>query len=199
MILLYFASKKPFFAGRQIGELYFSVCLCVGGGAFLSCLWSWQGFVLSRSRQFVGNSQQTAQTSHNPSNTAEHVQSVKTNTTNADPTCAAEHVFTFLTWTFIHLADAFIQTIGASQTKSFCMKACFKHRVKEKVTFISQFRFVRCLLAILKRKVWILRLIYNLYMKSSFPKRYKSILIVFMKMTLFYLDPYILLILHLSC
>ncbi len=68
--------------------------------------------------------------------TAEHVQTVKTNTTNADPTkphncskCAAEHVFTFLTWTFIHLADAFIQTIGASQTKSFCsflMKACFK-------------------------------------------------------------------------
>ncbi len=29
------------------------------------------------------------------------------------------------------------------------------------------------------------------YMKSSFPKRYKSILIVFMKMTFFYLDPYI--------
>ncbi len=27
------------------------------------------------------------------------------------------------------------------------------------------------------------------YMKSSFPKRYKSILIVFMKMTFFYLDP----------
>ncbi len=27
--------------------------------------------------------------------------------------------------------------------------------------------------------------------KSSFPKRYKSILIVFMKMTFFYLDPYI--------
>ncbi len=33
-----------------------------------------------------------------------------------------------------------------------------------------------------------------LKMKSSFPKRYKSILIVFMKMTFFYLDPYILLI-----
>ncbi len=32
------------------------------------------------------------------------------------------------------------------------------------------------------------------HMKSSFPKRYKSILIVFMKMTFFYLDPYILLI-----
>ncbi len=31
-------------------------------------------------------------------------------------------------------------------------------------------------------------------MKSSFPKRYKSILIVFMEMTFFYLDPYILLI-----
>ncbi len=29
------------------------------------------------------------------------------------------------------------------------------------------------------------------YMKSSFPKRYKSIWIVFMKMTFFYLDPYI--------
>ncbi len=36
-------------------------------------------------------------------------------------------------------------------------------------------------------------------MKSSFPKRYKSILIVFMKMTFFYLDPYILLIFNLSC
>ncbi len=33
-----------------------------------------------------------------------------------------------------------------------------------------------------------------IYMKSSFSKRYKSILIVFMKMTFFYLDPYILLI-----
>ncbi len=32
------------------------------------------------------------------------------------------------------------------------------------------------------------------HMKSSFPKRYTSILIVFMKMTFFYLDPYILLI-----
>ncbi len=31
-------------------------------------------------------------------------------------------------------------------------------------------------------------------MKSSFPKRYKSILIVFMKITFFYLDRYILLI-----
>ncbi len=29
------------------------------------------------------------------------------------------------------------------------------------------------------------------HLKSSFPKRYKSILIVFMKMTFFYLDPYI--------
>ncbi len=38
-----------------------------------------------------------------------------------------------------------------------------------------------------------------IYMKSSFPKRYKSILIVFMKMTFFYLDPYILLIFNLSC
>ncbi len=37
------------------------------------------------------------------------------------------------------------------------------------------------------------------YMKSSFPKRDKSILIVFMKMTFFYLDPYILLIFNLSC
>ncbi len=37
------------------------------------------------------------------------------------------------------------------------------------------------------------------YLKSSFPKRYKSILIVFMKMTFFYLDPYILLIFNLSC
>ncbi len=36
-------------------------------------------------------------------------------------------------------------------------------------------------------------------MKSSFPKRYKSILIVLMKMTFFYLDPYILLIFNLSC
>ncbi len=36
-------------------------------------------------------------------------------------------------------------------------------------------------------------------MKSSFPKRYKSILIVFMKMIFFYLDPYILLIFNLSC
>ncbi len=36
-------------------------------------------------------------------------------------------------------------------------------------------------------------------MKSSFPKRYKSILIVFMKMTFFYLDPYILLIFNVSC
>ncbi len=36
------------------------------------------------------------------------------------------------------------------------------------------------------------------YLKSSFPKRYKSILIVFMKMTFFYLDPYILLF-NLSC
>ncbi len=42
-------------------------------------------------------------------------------------------------------------------------------------------------------------IIYSLYMKSSFPKRYKSILIVFMKMTFFYLDPYILLIFNLSC
>ncbi len=40
---------------------------------------------------------------------------------------------------------------------------------------------------------------YSVYMKSSFPKRYKSILIVFMKMTFFYLDPYILLIFNLSC
>ncbi len=39
----------------------------------------------------------------------------------------------------------------------------------------------------------------NLHLKSSFPKRYKSILIVFMKMTFFYLDPYILLIFNLSC
>ncbi len=39
----------------------------------------------------------------------------------------------------------------------------------------------------------------SIYMKSSFPKRYKSILIVFMKMTFFYLDPYILLIFNLSC
>ncbi len=39
----------------------------------------------------------------------------------------------------------------------------------------------------------------SLYMKSSFPKRYKFILIVFMKMTFFYLDPYILLIFNLSC
>ncbi len=31
----------------------------------------------------------------------------------------------------------------------------------------------------------------KLDMKSSFPKRYKSILIVFMKITFFYLDPYI--------
>ncbi len=38
-----------------------------------------------------------------------------------------------------------------------------------------------------------------LQLKSSFPKRYKSILIVFMKMTFFYLDPYILLIFNLSC
>ncbi len=38
-----------------------------------------------------------------------------------------------------------------------------------------------------------------LYIKSSFPKRYKSILIVFMKMIFFYLDPYILLIFNLSC
>ncbi len=38
----------------------------------------------------------------------------------------------------------------------------------------------------------VIRLIYiyiYIYMKSSFPKRYKSILIVFMKMTFFYLDP----------
>ncbi len=40
---------------------------------------------------------------------------------------------------------------------------------------------------------------YWVHMKSSFPKRYKSILIVFMKMTFFYLDPYILLIFNLSC
>ncbi len=39
----------------------------------------------------------------------------------------------------------------------------------------------------------------TLQMKSSFPKRYKSIWIVFMKMTFFYLDPYILLIFNLSC
>ncbi len=39
----------------------------------------------------------------------------------------------------------------------------------------------------------------HLHMKSSFPKRYKSILIVFMKMNFFYLDPYILLIFNLSC
>ncbi len=38
-----------------------------------------------------------------------------------------------------------------------------------------------------------------IYMNSSFPKRYKSILIVFMKMNFFYLDPYILLIFNLSC
>ncbi len=31
----------------------------------------------------------------------------------------------------------------------------------------------------------------TVHMKSSFPKRYKSILIVFMKMKFFYLDPYI--------
>ncbi len=37
------------------------------------------------------------------------------------------------------------------------------------------------------------------YMKSSFPKRYKSILIVFMKIKFFYQDPYILLIFNLSC
>ncbi len=37
------------------------------------------------------------------------------------------------------------------------------------------------------------------YLKSSFPKRYKYILIVFMKITFFYLDPYILLIFNLSC
>ncbi len=41
--------------------------------------------------------------------------------------------------------------------------------------------------------------LFIMYMKSSFPKRYKSILIVFMKMTFFYLDPYILLIFNLSC
>ncbi len=35
-------------------------------------------------------------------------------------------------------------------------------------------------------------------MKSSFPKCYKSIWIVFMKITFFYLDPYILLIFNLS-
>ncbi len=40
---------------------------------------------------------------------------------------------------------------------------------------------------------------YSKYLKSSFPKRYKSIWIVFMKMTFFYLDPYILLIFNLSC
>ncbi len=40
---------------------------------------------------------------------------------------------------------------------------------------------------------------FELYLKSSFPKRYKSILIVFMKMKFFYLDPYILLIFNLSC
>ncbi len=39
----------------------------------------------------------------------------------------------------------------------------------------------------------------NIHMKSSFPKRYKSILIGFMKITFFYLDPYILLIFNLSC
>ncbi len=39
----------------------------------------------------------------------------------------------------------------------------------------------------------------DFHLKSSFPKRYKSILIVFMKMTFFYLDPYILLIFNLSC
>ncbi len=38
-----------------------------------------------------------------------------------------------------------------------------------------------------------------IYMKSSFPKRYKSILIVFMKIKNIYLDPYILLIFNLSC
>ncbi len=38
-----------------------------------------------------------------------------------------------------------------------------------------------------------------LNMKSPFPKRYKSILIVFRKMTFFYLDPYIFLIFNLSC
>ncbi len=32
-------------------------------------------------------------------------------------------------------------------------------------------------------------IIYSLYMKSSFPKRYKSILIVFMKMTFFFFLP----------
>ncbi len=31
----------------------------------------------------------------------------------------------------------------------------------------------------------------NLHLKSSFPKRYKSVWIVFIKMTFFYLDPYI--------
>ncbi len=35
--------------------------------------------------------------------------------------------------------------------------------------------------------------------EESFPKHYKSILIVFMKMTFVYLDPYILLIFNLSC
>ncbi len=44
-----------------------------------------------------------------------------------------------------------------------------------------------------------LNLPFKKYMKSSFPKRYKSILIVFMKMIFFYLDPYILLIFNLSC
>ncbi len=40
---------------------------------------------------------------------------------------------------------------------------------------------------------------WNQHMKSSFPKRYKSILIVFRKMNFFYLDPYIFLIFNLSC
>ncbi len=44
------------------------------------------------------------------------------------------------------------------------------------------------------RKIFLTHTVYFwllLQMKSSFPKRYKSILIVFMKMTFFYLDPYI--------
>ncbi len=42
---------------------------------------------------------------------------------------------------------------------------------------------------------WLTKYLFDplyVYMKSSFPKRYKSILIVFMKMAFVYLDPYIL-------
>ncbi len=50
----------------------------------------------------------------------------------------------------------------------------------------------------IKQKLFKQLLTGSVYLKSSFPKRYKSILIVFMKMTFFYLDPYILLIFNLS-